>query len=128
MERVYLDSVVFIYLVEQRQPWFSPIQIRLTATPVRVVVSDLTRMECRVKPVATGNSALLNDFDGAFAVAELAVINTAVFDEATQIRATHGFKTPDSIHLAAAVTAGCDVFLTNDHQLTKYTGIRVEVI
>ena len=38
------------------------------------------------------------------------------------------FKTPDSIHLAAAVEARCDVYLTNDNQLTQYTGITVEVV
>ncbi len=128
MERIYFDSVAFIYYVEQRAPWSSRIDTRLTAGPVQIVVSDLTRMECRVKPLAAGNTALLAEFDTAFAAAELAPITTAVFDRATEIRAAHNFKTSDALHLVAAVEAGCAVFLTNDHRLAAFTGITVEVI
>ena len=128
MERIYFDSVALIYYIERRAPWLASIDARLAAGPVRIVVSDLTRMECRVKPLSTGNTALLAEFDTAFAAAELAPITTAVFDRATEIRATYKFKTPDSIHLAAAVEAGCAVFYTNDHRLDVFTGIAVEVL
>lgn len=128
MERVYLDAAVMIYYIERRAPWYSRVLTRLTATPVRVVVSDLTRLECRVKPVRTGDAVLLAEFDAAFAAAEPVPITTAVFDRATEIRAAHGFKTPDALHLAAAVEGGCDVFLTNDHRLDAFTGITVEAV
>lgn len=128
MERLYFDAVAFIYYIEQRAPWYARIDARLAAGPVQIVVSDLTRMESRVKPIQMGNVALLAEFDVAFAVAELAPLTAAVFDRATDIRATLKFKTPDSIHLAAAVEAGCYVFYTNDHRLDAYTGIAVEVI
>jgi len=128
MERIYLDSDVFIYFIEQRAPWYLLLHSRLTTTPVQIVVSDLSRMECRVKPMSTGNTVLLAAFDASFAGVELTPLTTAVFDVATVIRATHKFKTPDSIHLAAAVEAKCDVFLTHDDQLKAYTGINVEVI
>ncbi|MBW3539280.1 MAG: hypothetical protein KY476_03345 [Planctomycetes bacterium] len=32
----------------------------------------------------------------------------------------------DALHLAAAIEAGCDVFLTNDHQLSNFPDITVE--
>jgi predicted nucleic acid-binding protein len=85
-------------------------------------------MECRVKPLATGNAVLLAEFDTAFAATELAPMTTAVFDRATAIRASYKFKTPDSLHLAAAVEAACTVFLTNDHRLAAFTDISVEVV
>lgn len=49
-------------------------------------------------------------------------------DRATEIRARHGFKTPDAIHLACAVTTKCDLFLTNDKQLERFKEIAVEVV
>lgn len=49
-------------------------------------------------------------------------------DHATDIRAHYGFKTPDAIHLAAAVVSGCDVFLTNDHRLDRFSDLAVEVV
>ena len=58
----------------------------------------------------------------------LAPITTAVFDRATLIRATHNFKLADCLHLAAAVEARCDRFLTNDVRLSAFTALPVEVL
>ena len=46
-----------------------------------------------------------------------------VIDHAAEIRAKYGFRTPDAIHLAAAVVSSCDVFLTNHHRLDRFTDI-----
>jgi uncharacterized protein len=83
------------------------------------VASDLTRMECRVKPVRERNADLRKDYDDFFAyvVAEIVMLSREVMDRATEIRARYGFKTPDAIHLAATVVTNCEVFLTNDHRL-----------
>jgi len=128
MERIYFDSVALIYYIQRRAPWHARIDARLASGPVQIVVSDLTRMECRVKPIELGDAVLLAEYDTLFSAAELAPITTAVFDRATDIRAAYRFKTPDSIHVAAAVEAGCDIFYTNDHRLDAFTGITVEVI
>ncbi len=125
--RVYFDSSAMIYLVEYTLPWGPRIQARLAAGDT-VVFSDLTRMECRVLPLRLGDAALLATYDGAFARSEFTPITTAVFDRAANIRATHGFKTPDAIHLAAATESGCDAFLTNDAQLTRFPDLTVEVV
>jgi uncharacterized protein len=94
------------------------------------VASDLTRMECRIKPLREGNADLLKDFDDYFegAVAEIVALSREVIDRATETRAQYGFKTPDAIHLAAAVVSGCDVFLTNNHRLDRFTDITIEVV
>jgi predicted nucleic acid-binding protein len=34
----------------------------------------------------------------------------------------------DALHLAAAIEAGCDVFLTNDNQLATFPDITIEVL
>lgn len=34
----------------------------------------------------------------------------------------------DALHLAAAIESGCDVFLTNDHQLANFPNITIEVL
>jgi uncharacterized protein len=51
-----------------------------------------------------------------------------VIDRATDIRARYGFRTPDAIHLAAAVVSGCDVFLTNDYRLNRFPDVAMDVI
>ena len=131
--RVYLDSVVIIYYLDHTGYLQTTTARRLAALRLaddQVVVSDLVRMECRVLPVRHGDRIRLTRFDGFFAHAgvEKIEITTAVFDRATQIRATHGYRTIDSINLAAAVEGGCDVFLTNDQRLGGFSGIRVEIL
>ncbi|MBI3990050.1 MAG: PIN domain-containing protein [candidate division NC10 bacterium] len=87
-------------------------------------------MECRVKPLRDGNADLLEDYDAYFegAVAEIVALSREVIDRATEIRAKYGVKTPDAIHLAAAVVSGCDLFLTSDHRLDRFPGIAIEVV
>jgi uncharacterized protein len=128
--RIYLDAAPVIYLVEQVAPQAAAVDARMSAPGVVRVASHLTRMECRVKPLRSGDHALLLDFDTFFTgtIAEIVPLSHSVIDRATEIRAQYGFKSPDAIHLAAAVESACDLFLTNDQQLTRFTAIVVEVV
>ena len=130
---IYCDSAIIIYFYEHTGPFNVRATQRLTslrAAGDHIAVSDLVRLECRVKPIRLGNSAALAIFDGFFAMPDIQLvpITTAVFDRATLIRAHHKFSSPDSLHLAAAVEAGCDAFLTNDTRLAAFTDIPVEVL
>jgi predicted nucleic acid-binding protein len=127
---IYLDAAPVIYTVEQVPPYAAIVDARLAAPEVVRVASGLTRLECRVKPLRLADADLLQDFDDYFAgaVAEIVPLSRVVLDRATEIRAQYGFRTPDSIHLAAAVVSGCDVFLTNDHRLDRFANIPIEVI
>ncbi|MBI3303443.1 MAG: PIN domain-containing protein [Deltaproteobacteria bacterium] len=128
--RLYLDTAPVIYSVEQVSLYVTAVDARLSASGIVLVASDLTRMECRVKPLREGNTDLLKDYDDFFtgAVTEIVALAREVMDRATAIRAQYGFKTPDAIHLAAAVVSGCDAVLTNDHQLDRFTGLPIEVV
>ena len=42
-----------------------------------------------------------------------------VYQTAAQLRAQHGLKTPDALHLATARHHRCDQFWTNDDRLWK---------
>lgn len=127
--RVYLDASPVIYVVERVSPYVEMVQRRITAADVPVA-SHLTRLECRVRPIRDANAPLLRSFDRYFesAVAEVVDITRDVVDLATEIRAEYGFATPDALHLAAAVTAACDLFLTNDRRLQRFRDLSVEVI
>ncbi len=128
--RIYLDSAVVIYTVEQVPPFAALVDSRLSERNVVTVASDLTRLECRVKPLRDENVAVLRDFADYFegAVEIMVSLSREVIDLATGIRARYGFKTPDAIHLAAAVWSQCEVFLTNDHRLDRFGELAVEVL
>lgn len=59
-------------------------------------------------PLRNHDALLTAGFDAYFAgvVTEIVPISGAVFDRATEIRASFGFSTPDCIHLAAATVHG----------------------
>jgi predicted nucleic acid-binding protein len=128
--RVYLDSAPLIYLIENVAPYASAIQARLNAPDTIQVCSDLTRLECRLKPIRDKEEALLAALDSYFdeITAFVIPLARAVIDTATELRARYGFRTPDAIHLAAAIVDGCDLFLTNDHRLERCVEISVEVV
>jgi predicted nucleic acid-binding protein len=130
---IYCDSVILIYYFDQVGPFNVRATQRLAALLAAhdvIAVSHLTRLECRVGPMKRGDSPVLTVFDQFFAKPDVqnVPLTTAVYDRATAIRATHGFKTLDSIHLAAAVEAGCDRFLTNDARLSRFPDIAVEIL
>jgi predicted nucleic acid-binding protein len=125
--RLYADSVSVIYLVERVQPFFPVVDAKFAAG-VTMVVSDLTRMECRVKPIELGQTALLALYDTVFSQAEIVALDTPVFDLATEVRAAFRFKTADAIHLAAATHHRCDGFVTNDRRLAAANRIPVQLI
>ena len=128
--RIYLDSAPAIYVVERRPQYAEYLDARLSVPVDILVISDLTRLESRVKPMREGDLGLLQEFDGFFehTVDEMVPLTREVMETATLIRARYGFTTPDAIHLGAAVTSVCDVFLTNDNRLTRFSELSVEVV
>jgi uncharacterized protein len=131
--RIYCDSVILIYYFEGMPAFMARATTRLAALRAAgdiLATSDLVRLECRMLPIRLGDTALLTKYDGLFSQPNVqrVPITTAVFDRATLIRARHDFKVADSLHLAAAVEAGCGRFLTNDARLSAFTDIAVEVL
>lgn len=129
--KVYLDTAPLIYAVEEVSPWAALVQARIGVAGVQVVTSDLAVLECRVRPLRLGQQDVIQNFDRFFeeGLTELIPLSQAVMLKAAELRATHAWlRTPDAIHLAAALASGCDVFLTNDQRLGRCTEIPVEVL
>jgi len=134
MLRVYLDANATIYFVEKVAPYYQGIRQRLTDAQgkptVHCVINDLLLMEVRVKPLREQDQTTLASFDRYFAAfaSQTAPMDKLLFELATQLRVSHGIKTPDALHLAAAIRAGCDQFWTNDTKLISAAESRIEVI
>jgi len=130
---VFLDTAPVIYFVEQHPVWGPKAAARLAtlqAAAEVLAVSDLVRMECLVKPLKLGDTALVADFGTFFTSPGVTVlpVTAAVCDRAAMIRAVHNFKPLDSLHLAAAVVHGCTRFLTNDNRLSRFPDVPVEIL
>lgn len=73
---------------------------------------------------------MLADFDSFFAdtVAVVVALTREVVDRATELRAAYNVKTPNALHLAAALVSRCETFLPNDNRLSRVPDITVEVV
>jgi predicted nucleic acid-binding protein len=77
-----------------------------------------------------GDQDLLGRYDSLFGASRVAVLEVSakVIDRATELRARHGFKSPDAIHLATALESGANEFWTGDAALLRCTDIVVAVL
>ena len=132
MPRVFLDSCIVIYLIQAPDPIRNLVRDALAPpgkTAPQVCISALTRLEYRVWPLRQGATQLLAEFDRFFSSRDLrrARLTATVFDLATELRAVYNAKTPDALHLAAAINWGCDEFWTNDRRIPKAVESRIAI-
>lgn len=132
--KMYLDANVIIFGYEASEPLRSIVRSRLWHWCVvkdgGFVTSVFSRLECRIMPLRDKNHALLAEYDNFFGdpAIELVDVTSEVIDLAAQLCAKHRFKSADAVHLASAVRAGAQVFLTADVQLSRCSEITVEII
>lgn len=130
---VYLDTVICIYAVEGAPSFQARAGARLSALRTsgdQPTISDLTWLECRVKPMRMGDAAALADMEAFLTGSDVVCVPMpkAVYEWACRIRAVHNYKLADALHLATAVENGCGLFLTNDRRLGSFPDILVEVL
>jgi predicted nucleic acid-binding protein len=138
----YLDTVIVIYAVEG-SPADQQRALNHLATLEQAghhfAISELTRTECLVPVLGPGGGQRLSDFFRFFHGPNLRTLSltAAMYDRASANRGGYAYPVvppaspkryglADSLHLAAAIESGCDVFLTNDDQLANFQGITVE--
>jgi uncharacterized protein len=130
---IYVDTNVIVRLIEGDVAARAPLEARLL--PLRgtanvLLTSQLSRLECRTKPLRNRNQVLLELYDAFFASTEVEVapLTVDVVDKAMELRAFLNERTPDALHLATAILAGASSFLTGDKDLARCTEIHVEIL
>lgn len=131
MNRVYWDSMLFIYLLEAN-PVFGPRVQRMHDAMLRrgdrLCTSVFTVAEVLTGPRKRNDAAGANALKKFFSGDEVDILpfNLEAADRYSLIRATERVTQADGIHLATAASAGVDLFVTNDEGLQKLVigGIR----
>jgi predicted nucleic acid-binding protein len=120
MRRVYLDTCIVIYLIENTGMHSERSRDFLAAnSDALLCVSPLVKMEAIVKPLRESAAELVADYEEFLANQQWLSINDDIVNHATSIRAAHNLKTPDALHLAIAQKHGCNELWTNDNRLGK---------
>jgi len=135
--RLFLDACALIYRFEGahafRQATTEVLSLLTDQqTAVELAVSRLSVMECRVKPLRDGDTALLQRYADFFASVQIIELDSTVVDAATALRARHGLRTPDALQAASALhwqRSGEDVvFVTADQGFERVPTLAVRLI
>lgn len=126
---VGLDTVVFIYFIEEHPRFVDLAQEifnRVADGHLTAVTSALTLLETLVLPYREGNASLAARYEALLTRSRgltVVDISRVQLRAAAQLRALHPVKTPDALQLAAALSHGCPVFVTNDTSLPSIPGL-----
>ncbi|WP_058556787.1 type II toxin-antitoxin system VapC family toxin [Thiohalocapsa sp. ML1] len=123
---VYLDTCIVIDLVEGRPDQQDCLSRALEGQ--HLVSSDLVRLESRVGALRKRQNEYLETYRRLFDRCVTVPLDRAVFDLATDLRVRHGLKTPDALHLAAALHVACEELWTNDRRLASAAEGRIQIL
>lgn len=127
---VALDTSIFIYFIEEHPrylPLVEPVFEAMDAGELEAVTSSLTLVEVLVIPFRFANAALIARYEILLTKSRglsLVDLDRDFLRSVALVRASTKAKTPDAMQLAAAVAAGCQVFLTNDDRIPNLPGLR----
>jgi len=122
MSRVYWDSMLFIYWLEDHPKYakqVDAIHSRMKQRQDRLITGAFTFGEVLAGAYKARKRELVNDFRGLLQsiVAEVVPFTLETADHYSRIRGELNVTPADAIHLASAAQARADLFLTNDKSL-----------
>ena len=98
------------------------------ATGITLASSVILLTEVLPQPRKVGNAVLEQEYRDILLYSRgyhLFVVTPEIAEAAAGLRAHYNLRTPDALHMATAIVAGCDAFLTNDAKFKRVTEMRV---
>jgi len=130
---VAVDANVVIYAVQgdsAYEPLLRPLWRALWAGSITVVCSELLLCEVLTGALKNDDARLAEAFEAFLASPgwELLPISREILRNAARLRASLRLRTPDAIHAATALRAGCAMFLTNDPHFRRVPDLPVTIL
>ena len=132
--KIFVDTSPLIYLLDEKSPLRPKAEqlfSRFLNLQDTLVISPITCMEYLVFPYRTDNQSAIKIFWKFLGECGVNVhkIDELTAVKAAQIRADYPyFKTADSLQLASACVADCNLFLSNDKQLRQFNEINCVIL
>ena len=132
--RLYIETAPFIYFIEKHPGFVDKLrQVFRTVDvgQIEVTTSVVTLVDTLTKPMKTGDKVVEQGYRTLLQQTPhimLMPITVPIAERAASLRARYNLRTPDALHLAAALEGRCDAFLTNDLTLRRVTELRVLVL
>ena len=130
---VYLDVNGLIYSVERVEPYRTLLEPMWQAAQdgdITLVSSPILIVETLVKPLRDGNREIEEQYRELFGANAVQLLEASypVFEDAARLRAEARLTTPDAIHAATALRAGCALFVTNDNDFRRVQDLPFAVL
>ena len=125
------DSDVLIYATVPGHALGRRVKALFTAAPAEVPVgtgSLLLLPEVLSKPIRDGAAEQQRDLKALLARLELLAMGPATADLATAAAAKYALRAADALHLASALEAGADRFITNNRRDFAQTIEEIDVV
>lgn len=130
----FFDSALFIYYLEEH-PIFEGKVVKAIEKAIeseaRFVTSVVSLAEFGVVPARNDNHLLIAKFEAFLEELdfEYLKIDSPIASQAYLLRAKYpAIKLPDALQLGAALEAGCQKFITNDHRLKQITELEIRLL
>jgi predicted nucleic acid-binding protein len=128
---VALDTAIFIYYMEERQPYVTmldPLFEALDSGRLVAVASEVSLLEVLVVPLKAGDLELADRYEALLSHSRglsLVGVSRPLLRKAAALRGSLGLQTPDAILLATALSCGCTALVTNDRDFGRVTNLAV---
>ena len=131
---VFVDTAPLIYFLDEDVNFGKKARLifeEILSGGKQILSSAITCTEYLVFPYKTNNQAKVDAFFD-FAESEgmlLTPVTTSIAKAAARIRAEYsGFKAMDAYHVASAIYAGCEYFISVDDRLLKYKTNEIKLV
>lgn len=130
---VGLDTSIWIYHLEANERYAALSGQILTAIQAgrpRAIISVLTIMELNVQPYRLGQPGVAAHYEALLSLfpnTQLVDVTPTIARHAAQLRATHGLRPADALHVATSLVSGATAWITNDHEMRRLSSV-VDVI
>lgn len=127
--RLYLDANAIIFAVEgpdTLRAFVSSWTGRAESAPEGIVLtSRLSVSECLTRPYRDKDESRIANMRAFFQTSvQLLSVDDALIEMATELHRDFSLKTIDALHVATALRASADVFLTRDAAINRYPSVR----
>ncbi len=125
VQRLYVEAAPLIYYVEEHPIYVQRVEAIITYiedTPIEAVSSVVCLTEVLNQPMKNGRSDLVQAYRDILIFGDrfrLWPVSVTIAELAARLRASYGLRTPDALHVATAIEAKCNAFLTNDAGLKR---------
>jgi predicted nucleic acid-binding protein len=134
LSSLYIETSPIIYFVEENPTYIDRMDTIMNAAAngdIQAISSTLILTEVLVHPLREENDKLIQSYRTVLVKSkdfQLVPITTSVAEIAADLRARYNLRTPDALHVATAIDAGCDAFLTNDLGLKRVKELMILVL